>query len=191
MTGEANEVGGDDATTSGGDVHPGVAGEPGAVGAATVEQLADVEAIRQLKHTYFRLLDLKRFDELGRLFVEDATTAYDSGNLSQRGRGAIVEFLQRSLGGRGVVTMHHGHHPCIALHGDGTATGSWYLEDRVIVPAADLVISGTAFYSDEYVKVDGTWKIRHTGYERVVEEHRTHSTGASIVYRTRFDPPDG
>ena len=150
-----------------------------------------IEAIRRLKYAYFRLLDTKQFVALGELFIPDATTAYESGNLSQRGRGEIVAFLQEALGGPGIVTMHHGHHPEIDLVGPDRATGTWYLEDRVLIPGADLEISGTALYTDEYVLVDGSWRIAHTGYERIFEEHRSHTTGASISLRTRFDRAAG
>ncbi|HXW34109.1 MAG TPA: nuclear transport factor 2 family protein [Acidimicrobiales bacterium] len=149
--------------------------------------IEDVDAICRLKHRYFRLLDTKKFRDLGELFVDDATTAYDSGNLSQRGRAEIVAFLERSLGNAGIVTMHHGHHPEIGLTADGTAKGVWYLEDRVIIREADLVIAGTAFYTDEYVKNDGNWLIRHTGYDRIFEEHRRHSTGELRSFVSRFD----
>jgi SnoaL-like domain len=147
----------------------------------------DIEQIRTLKYTYFRLLDTKRFGELGELFIEDGTTAYDSGNLSQRGRDEVVAFLDQSLGNPGIVTMHHGHHPEITLTSDTTAEGVWYLEDRVIVPGADLVIAGTALYRDEYVKRDGRWMIAHTGYDRVYEEHRSHRTGELRTFHSRFD----
>jgi len=138
----------------------------------------EIEAIRQLKYAYFRLLDLKRFTELGMLLTDDATTSYQGGELSQHGRPAIVAFLEESLGDPGIVTMHMGHHPEIAGTGPSSAIGTWYLEDRVIVPAADFELHGTALYRDEYAKVGGEWKIAHTGYHRVYEEHRTYSTGA-------------
>ena len=32
------------------------------------------------------------------------------------------------------------------------------------------LIRGAAFYSDEYVKIDGQWRIKHTGYKRTYEE---------------------
>lgn len=150
----------------------------------------DVLAICELKYRYFRLLDTKRLRELGELFVEDATTAYDSGNLSQSGRDEIVAFLEGSIGSSSIVTMHHGHHPEIELTGPDAATGVWYLEDRVIVPAADLVIAGTALYNDEYVRRDGAWLIRHTGYDRIFEEHRRHSSGELRSFSTRFTDPD-
>ena len=139
---------------------------------------SEIEAIRQLKYAYFRLLDTKRFTDLGRLLTEDATTAYQSGELRQSGRDAIVAFLEESLGNADIVTMHNGHHPEITLTGPTTATGVWYLEDRVIVPAHDFELHGTALYEDTYTKVDGAWKIAHTGYERIYEEHRHYSSGA-------------
>ncbi len=145
-----------------------------------------LEEIRKLKHAYFRLLDTKHFQELGELFTEEATTAYESGKLSQVGRAAIVAFLEESLTDPGIVTMHHGHHPEITLDGPDRARGTWYLEDRVIVPAFDLVISGTALYSDQYRLEAGGWRIAHTGYERIFEEHRTYTTGAAVSFTSRF-----
>jgi hypothetical protein len=149
--------------------------------------LEEIEAIRQLKYRYFRLLDTKRFIELGQLLTDDATTSYQSGELSYQGRDAIVAFLEESLGSGDIVTMHNGHHPEIELTGPTTATGVWYLEDRVVVRAMDFEIVGTLLYDDRYVKVDGEWKIEHTGYERIFEEHRRFSDGQLHSFRARFD----
>jgi hypothetical protein len=149
--------------------------------------LDEIEAIRQLKYRYFRLLDTKPFTELGALLTEDATTSYQSGELSYQGRAAIVAFLQESLGDGDIVTMHNGHHPEITLTGPTSATGVWYLEDRVVVRAMDFEIVGTLLYDDRYVKVDGQWLIEHTGYERIFEEHRQHSTQKLHSFRAMFD----
>jgi hypothetical protein len=149
--------------------------------------LDDVESIRRLKYSYFRYLDTKHFRDLGKLFVADGTTAYEAGTLRQEGREAIVEFLISSLGDPGIITFHTGHHPEIDVRPDGTASGIWYLEDRVIVPAFDLVLGGTALYEDEYVIDDGEWRIRHTGYHRIYEERRRMQTGELISFTTRFD----
>jgi len=149
--------------------------------------LEEIEAIRQLKYRYFRLLDTKRCAELGELLTEDATTSYQSGDLSYRGREAIVAFLEESLGNGDIVTMHNGHHPEIELTSPTTATGVWYLEDRVVVRAMDFEIVGTLLYDDRYVKIDGEWKIEHTGYERIFEEHRRFSDGQLHSFRAMFD----
>jgi hypothetical protein len=149
--------------------------------------LEEIEAIRQLKYRYFRLLDTKRFTELGALLTDDATTSYQSGELSYQGRDAIVAFLEESLGNGDIVTMHNGHHPEITLTGPTSATGVWYLEDRVVVRAMDFEIVGTLLYDDRYVKIDGHWLIEHTGYERIFEEHRQHSTQKLHSFRAMFD----
>ena len=140
----------------------------------------EVEAVCQLKYAYFRLLDTKRFAELGALLTDDVTTAYQSGELCQNGPAEVVAFLQRSLGDPGIVTMHNGHHPEITDDGDGAARGRWYLEDRVIFAAHDFDLHGTALYEDRYRKVDGAWKIAHTGYQRIYEERRRYSSGQVI-----------
>jgi len=146
----------------------------------------ELEAIRRLKYAYFRTLDLKQFDQLGLLLTEDATAAYEDAETSLAGRAAIVAWLTDALGGPEIVTEHHGHHPEIDVTSDTTATGTWYLQDRVIVPSADLEIGGTALYSDRYTKTDAGWRIAHTGYHRVFEEHRVHSTLAVLSFASRF-----
>jgi hypothetical protein len=153
-----------------------------------MDAATELEAIRRLKYAYFRLLDLKEFTQLGLLLTEDATTAYEDGKTALTGRDAIVEWLAESLGHPGIATEHHGHHPEIDLLSATEATGTWYLQDRVIVPAADLEIGGTAFYSDRYRKTDDGWRISHTGYRRVFEEHRVHSTLAVRSFTSRFRP---
>lgn len=153
----------------------------------TLAALAETDAIVRLKHAYFRFLDTKRFDDLGALLTEDATSSFASGTLSHDGRAAIVDFLTTALGDPGIVTMHTGHHPEITLTSPTTATGTWYLEDRVIVPAHDFELHGTALYRDEYRKEDGRWRISHTGYERIFEEQRRRSTGETLRMETMFD----
>lgn len=153
-------------------------------------QLLDIEAIKQLKHAYFRLLDSKDFDALGALFAHNATTSYESGTYSHTGRDEAISFLSSSLGDRSIIHEHLGHHPEITLTSDTTAVGNWYLHDRVMIPSVDFELGGTAIYTDEYVKVDGVWLISHTGYVRVYEEKRKHSTGALIGFRSRFDAED-
>jgi hypothetical protein len=135
-----------------------------------LKRVLEIEAIRQLKYRYFRFLDLKLWDELEKLFVEDATSAYAGGQLAFEGREAIMRFLRDALGRPTMLTAHHGHHPEIELTSETSATGIWALWDTVIDVEHGLTIRGAAFYRDEYVKLDGAWKIKSTGYERTYEE---------------------
>jgi len=86
------------------------------------------------------------------------------------GREAILEFISTSMGATTMLTSHRCHHPEIDLDGPGSATGTWALEDVVIMTDVDLTIQGAAFYTDRYVKRDGAWRIAHTGYLRTYEE---------------------
>jgi hypothetical protein len=148
----------------------------------------DFAAICALKYAYFRHLDLKEFDQLAELFTEDATASYQDGKSSFASKDAIMEFLSSSMATHDLISMHHGHHPEIRAVDEETAEGTWYLTDRVILPKMDYEIVGTAFYTDRYVRAQGKWRICHTGYLRVYEEHRTHSTGALLQFTSRFDP---
>jgi hypothetical protein len=138
--------------------------------ALTANDLVEIEAIKRLKYRYVRLLDLKEFDEMVELFVEDATSAYGDGQYSFEGRDAIIGFLREALGSTSMLTSHKVHQPEIDLTGPDTATGTWGLEDVVLLVDGGLTIRGAAFYADEYVKVGGAWRIKHTGYQRVFEE---------------------
>ena len=143
-------------------------------------RLEEIEAIKQLKYRYLRAVDLKLWDLLESTFAPDAVSAYDGGTRSFEGREAIMAWLRSAMENQ-VITLHQVHHPEIELTSPTTATGTWYLEDRVINPGADLpempghsILIGSAFYSDEYRKQDGEWKISLTGYERIHVEIRDH-----------------
>lgn len=132
--------------------------------------LQELEAIKRLKYKYLRCLDQKQWEGVEECFTADATCAYGDGQYSYAGREQIVGFLRTALGPRHMISSHKVHHPEIDLTGPATATGIWALEDTVIETHTNITIRGAAFYADEYVKVDGRWKIKSTGYTRVYEE---------------------
>jgi hypothetical protein len=154
-----------------------------------MSDLEEIEAIKQLKYRYLRAVDLKLWDLLESTFAPNAVAAYDSGNNSYEGRDAIVGWLRNAMDNE-IITLHQVHHPEIELTSPTTAKGTWYLEDSVINSGADLpempghsILSGAAFYSDEYVKIDGSWKISLTGYERTYMEIRKHETPSTFYSR--------
>lgn len=132
--------------------------------------LHELEAIKRLKYRYLRCLDQKRWDELAECFTEDARSSYGGGRYAFSGRDAIMDFLRKAMGAPSFLSSHRVHHPEIELTGPDTATGVWALEDTVIETRAGITIRGAAFYADEYVKQDGAWRIRFTGYRRTWEE---------------------
>ena len=130
----------------------------------------ELEQIRQLKYRYLRTLDLKLWDEFADTLTPDVRTNYGA-HLTVDGRDKVVEFMRNSLG-PAIITVHQCHHPEITLDpaDSDTATGTWYLQDIVIVTEHRLMLTGACFYEDEYRRCDdGRWRISRTGYIRSYE----------------------
>jgi hypothetical protein len=142
----------------------------------TLDELAAIRAIEQLKYSYCRLLDQKRFVELGELLVDDCTVSYGGGAITLTGRDAVTSYLKKAMGDTSMLTSHLVAHPEIEVHGD-EATASWALTDVVILQQADLAIRGASYYDDRYVRRDGQWRITHTGYRRLYEEIAPRAPG--------------
>lgn len=149
--------------------------------------LQEIEAIKRLKYKYFRCLDTKRWDEMRECFTEDATAAYSSGKYSFDGREQILKFLVDAMDRPTVLSAHHGHHPEIELTSATTAVGVWALADIFIDLQAGITVRGAAYYRDDYVKVNGQWKIKSTGYERTFEEVESRADIPSLqITENRF-----
>ena len=134
-----------------------------------LQRLIEIEAIKQLKARYWRLLDTQEWDEWQLCFTEDCKFSWphDPAGDSQ-GAAQFVAHASKSLtGGRSV---HHGHSVEIEITGPTTATAIWALADFVEHPPRDgqrKVFSGAGHYYDQYVKQDGEWKIASTRLERL------------------------
>ena len=132
--------------------------------------LQQIELIKRLKYKYLRALDKKDWAELAECFTEDAVTDYDSGTYSFKGQENIINFLKEFMDKPTIVSQHQVHHPEIDISSETTATGVWYLQDILIDLDANTALRGAGFYRDEYVKINGEWKIKLTGYVRTYEE---------------------
>ena len=137
-----------------------------------LQRLEDIEEIKQLKHRYLRCLDTKQWDGLAETLCEDATTSYADGEYSFEGREKIVGFLKATpLADKdGLIGVHHCQQPEIELTGPASARGTWALYNYLLHKKEGMGLRLCAFYHDEYEKVEGQWKIKSTGYERVFEE---------------------
>ncbi|CAJ1586151.1 nuclear transport factor 2 family protein [[Mycobacterium] wendilense] len=132
--------------------------------------MSDLEDIKQVKYRYLRALDTKKWDEFAATLTEDIAGDYGSSLGEEHrftDRDALVEFMRNSLPAN-VISEHRVTHPEITIDGD-EATGTWYLQDRVIVADFDFMLIGAAFYHDRYRRTADGWKICATGYERTYE----------------------
>lgn len=120
--------------------------------------LVELEQIRQLKARYFRLLDQRRWAEWADVFTEDivATLQAVKREIRYEGRDNLVQNISAFLAD--AVTVHHGHMPELELTGPDTARGIWSMFDIVRKP--ETTLHGYGHYEEEYVKQDGTWRIK-------------------------------
>jgi hypothetical protein len=149
----------------------------------TLQQLSDIEEIKVLKHRYFRGIDTNDSALLAGLFTDDVAVTYHGGTyrVALNGRDNMLEFLANSFHS-GAAAMHIGVMPEIALTGDNSATGIWYLQDVFINLENDGHTFGTAIYTDRYRREGGVWKIETSGYERIIEVLNTFSqTGGRVT----------
>jgi len=139
---------------------------------AEIERIKDVEAIKRLKYRYIRSMTLSLWDELESLLTEDVSTSYSDGKYSFEGRDALMQFLRAAhdVEESPAVAAWQVTMPEITLTSDSTANGIWGMSHYFINKEAQTALLMFVYYDDAYVKIDGEWKFKKTGYKRVIEE---------------------
>jgi GH43 family beta-xylosidase len=132
----------------------------------TIEELLEIEAIRELRHLYSHYYDGNMLDELISLFCDDAVCEFGEpfgGDWVGKDeiRAKYHEFLYDS--GRAVHSqMHAVTNPWIRLISDMEAYGRWYQLNLNVAEGAENPLTLFGIYDDVYRKVDGDWKIYRT-----------------------------
>ncbi|HEX4397190.1 MAG TPA: nuclear transport factor 2 family protein [Trebonia sp.] len=130
-----------------------------------LEHLADIEAIKQLKARYFRLMDVQNWAEFGDVFTRDAVVG--GGDQEVAGRPAIVEFI--ATASDGVRSAHQGFLPEIEILGAGQASGVWAMSDYFEVRGTEPPVGfqGFGHYEDRYTWEEGAWRISASRLTRI------------------------
>jgi hypothetical protein len=128
-----------------------------------LQNLADIEAIKNLKARYGQLVDgaagkgsAEARAALAELFTEDVVADFGAeGVLS--GRAALSEFLGEIVHGKWPWMWHSFHSPLITIDGD-SARGSWtmYAVGRRKDAQMTEVVLGR--FEDEYVRQGKVWR---------------------------------
>ena len=125
-----------------------------------VRRLSDVEAIKRLKASYYRHLDLQNWEQLADLFVADAEF-----RLETAGDPVIFTSVETWLANLqtflpGGWSVHHGHMPEIDVDGD-TANAVWAMFDEVH-PGPQCgrdPFTGYGHYHERYERTADGWRI--------------------------------
>lgn len=140
-----------------------------------LEALQQIEAIKALKHRYFRACDAKDPDTFRACFIT-AGADIDYGPLgsftgpdqADQIAAVFARIALRTVDGKPVILdMHHGLHPDIRLAAAGRASGNWTLKFRQLNLADRTERLLTGEYDDDYVIEDGVWKIARCHFRQL------------------------
>ena len=132
----------------------------------TADEIADREAIRELKARYFRLMDTKEWQGWSSLFTSNVIAKSDMAVSTGGADGktlpethGVNQFVDQT---RKIIdqasTVHHGHTPEIAFESPTSARGIWAMEDIVEWPDGRM-LRGYGHYHETYRKEAGDWRI--------------------------------
>ena len=125
--------------------------------APQLQELADIEAIKQLKALYCYSIDDRDLDPLMVRFTDDAV--WEGGPAGRyEGRDAIGQYLQ-DLPQILSFALHWVVNPLITVAGD-EARARWYLIEPCTGARSGRALWGAGHYDDRMVREDGVWKFR-------------------------------
>lgn len=149
----------------------------------TLEQLSAIEEIKQLKSSYFRALDTKDWDLMRRIFSSSPTADYrgavdeeegSSGSVANAVNSELLTDVETIATGlrdalAGCKSSHLGGNPEITVSADGTAKGTWAMQDWLWFEEAEprIRLRGHGHYHNTFVCEGGTWKIHTLRLTRV------------------------
>ncbi len=123
-----------------------------------ITRIEDIEAIKQLKARYCEICDDDHDpDQITRVFTEDGV--WQGVGERAEGHAAIRELFrgfQRSIS----YSQHMVMNPVIEVEG-AAAHAVWYFFGSFTFRENNEARWLAARYHDDYVKIDGTWRIKH------------------------------
>jgi len=144
-----------------------------------IDTLLAIEAIKQLKARYFRLMDTHDWAGFRDLFTEDAF--FDvRGALEEKpdvsgqepivGADGIVDYVRAGIDP--IASAHYGHMPEIEILSGDHARGIWALADILRTPAGEpfRLFRGYGHYHEEYRMTGGRWRIARLTITRLMVE---------------------
>lgn len=127
-----------------------------------IERLEAIEEIRSLKARYFRLMDMKLWDELRDVFCADLKVVTPEGKIYVEGGDAYAAALRNSL--EHAVSCHQGLTGEVDVIDAENARAVWAMQDVIEWEDCHPVmgwksIVGRGHYHETYRRDDGAWRI--------------------------------
>lgn len=139
----------------------------------------DIEAIKQLKARYCRLMDTKDWDAYRELFADDVVMdTTESGGGIIVGADDFLAFLTAAIGD--ALTVHQCHTPEIEISAPTTASGVWAMEDMLRFPDGSE-LHGYGHYHETYEKTADGWRLASSRLSRLRMDFTSPLTGDDVT----------
>lgn len=129
-----------------------------------IERIEAIEQIKRLKAKWWFACDMRSLEDMRDCYYAD-DLLIDFGFIGQF--TDIDEFLGtfKELACHPThIDMHHGTCPEIEITGPDSARGRWRMRFQLLETKQNMVQLMHGYYDDEYVKVDGEWKMKVSRY---------------------------
>lgn len=127
-----------------------------------------IEKIRRMRLEYSYYMDARDLDYVANLYTEDALCEFGPYG-SWQGRDTILENFKQVFVGNlkpKFSSLHYNTNHLVWIDSETSARGVCYLLDIETFRAADTnSILWHALYDEDYVKVDGNWKIQRSSLQ--------------------------
>lgn len=127
-----------------------------------IQQLLDIEAIKQLKGQYCLCVAIEDWDTFFTLFIEDLEFVTPTHGTVYRPRSAFYAMHKQSLQDTKCWGVVRCFTPMITITGPDTATGIWGMEDVHIYPGEGPRVGhhGYGQYHEDYVRTEDGWRFK-------------------------------
>lgn len=129
-----------------------------------IQELEDILAIQNLKHTYLNACDAKDVKGMIATFV-NSDCKIDYGPVgSFTNREDLAAVFQEVACHEYMLESHHAHNPIIKIIDTSYATGHWSLTYNLINTENSSITTLQGEYNDAYQKIDNQWLIKETTF---------------------------
>ena len=128
--------------------------------AKRVAELEAIEAIKKLKARWWLACDKRDIAGMRGCF-DESNFLIDFGFIGQfTDMDAFIGVFEKLACHPTHFDSHHGMAPEITITGPDTAVGRWRIAFQLLETSRNMIQLMSSYYDDEYVRVDGEWKMR-------------------------------
>jgi hypothetical protein len=128
--------------------------------AQRIQALEDIEAIKRLKARWWLACDQRNIAAMRSCFDED-NFLIDFGFIGRfTDMDAFIAVFEDLACHPTHYDSHHGMAPEIVMTGPDSASGRWRIAFQLLETSRNMVQFMSSYYDDEYVRVNGEWKMR-------------------------------